>query len=303
MNFAMIAPSAAALLLALTTPLPSAEPASPLADRAEAETWQWLLERSGREEHVERDRDGRVKWIGFRDEKNERGDYYTGSLDLDAQGHVVKATFNAPHFTNEDLARLANFKRLKTLTTWHNGWVKDEDKSPYSGAGLAHLASLPLESFNVGGSWFNDDGMRAATKLPHLRELQVYHTRISDAGIHALRGNETLRKLVIGPQFSQRLSEKCLADIATLKQLEELEFNEVLLTWTGGLQELAVLKDQLRRLKLEATLISAEDLAKLKAALPSTVIDYTAATPEQQRQLQAAAQAGDEERRRGAGAK
>ncbi len=266
------------------------EPASLFADEAEAVTWKWLLARSGRAEHVERDGHGHVKWVGFRDEKNERGDYYTGSVDLNADSHVVKATFNAPHFTNDDLARLASFKRLKSLTTWHNGWVKADDKSPYSGAGLTHLRSLPLEAFNVGGSWFNDDGMQAAATLPELRELQVYHTRISDAGIRALRGNKSLRKLVIGPQFSQRLSEKCLADIASLPQLEELEFNEVLLTWDGGLHELAALKDQLQKLKLEATFISPDDFAKLKAALPQTAIDYKPATFEQESQLKQAAQ-------------
>lgn len=139
------------LLGILLGALPAAcqEPKSPFADPAEDETWKWLLKRSGRHEHIERDRQGRVKWVGLRDETNERGDYYTGSVDLDPEGFVVKMTFNAPHLTNEDYERLTRFKRLRVLTNWHNGWVKSDDKSPYSGAGLTHLKSLPLESFTL----------------------------------------------------------------------------------------------------------------------------------------------------------
>ena len=263
---------------------------SPFADPAEEATWRWLLERSGRQEHIERDGRGRVKWVGFRDEKNERGDYYTGSVDLNTDGFVVKATFNAPHFSNDDLQRLAGFPRLQRLTTWHNGWVKSDDKTPYSGAGLAHLKPLPLESFNIGGSWFNDDGLQAAAELPHLRELLVYHTRVTDLGIKSLRNNDHIRKLSVGPQFSQRVTEACLEDIATLSALEELECNEMIVTWEGGLKHLAMLKDHLKKLKLDRALISPDDLERLTAALPQTVVESTAPTPEQTKQMQAAAE-------------
>jgi hypothetical protein len=260
---------------------------SPFADPDEAATWRWIFERSGRLEHVERDGAGRVKWVGFRDEKNERGDYYKGSVDLDAEGRVVKLTCDAPHFTNDDYRRLAALKHLRVLTTWHNGWVKESDKSPYSGAGLIRLKALPLESFNVGGSWFNDEGMVAANDLPQLKELQVYHTRISNEGIHALRNNKHLRKLVVGPQYSQRITQAALDDIATLEKLEELDFNEVLLT-SRGVEALSALSHQLKALKLEHVAISPDDLAKLRLVLPQTKIEYTAATDEQVRQMQAA---------------
>jgi hypothetical protein len=262
---------------------------SAFADPAEEETWKWLLKRSGREEHIERDGQGRVKWVGLRDEKNERGDYYTGSVDLNSEGLVVKMTFNAPHLSNDDYERLIKFKKLQVLTTWHNGWVKSDDKTPYSGAGLTHLKALPLESFNIGGSWFNDEGMKAANELPRLRELLVYHTRVTDLGIKALRNNDHLRKLAVGPQFSQRVTEACLADIATLSKLEELEFNETILTWDGGLKELATIKDHLKKLKLEHALIPAADYERLQTALPNTEIEYKPATAEQAKQMQAAA--------------
>ena len=154
---------------------------------------------------------------------------------------------------------------------------------------MTHLKDLPLESFNIGGSWFNDDGMKAANQLPQLRDLFVYHTRVTDAGVRALRNNGHLRKLSIGPQFSQRVTEACLADLATLSHLEELEFNETILTWEGGLKELTALKDHLKKLKLDRSLVTPEDLNRLKAALPDTQIEHNEPTADQVKQMQAAA--------------
>ena len=259
-----------------------------LADPADDATWNWLLARAGRKEHVERDGQGRLKWVGFYDEEKQRGDYYSGSLTVDGEGAVTKLTFNAAHFSNDDLQRLAALKKLHVLTAWHNGWVKAEDKTPYNGAGLRHLKELPLESVNFGGSWFDDAGMQAANELPHLRELQVYHTRVTAAGIRALRGNDHLRKLVIGPQYSQRITEACLADIATLKNLEELDFNETILTWEGGLKHLAALKEHLKKLKFDQALIPADDLQQLQAAVPEATIEYVEAKPEHVKQMQEA---------------
>ena len=270
----------------MALPVYSAEPAQQFSDPQEATTWAWLLERAGRKEHVEKDNQGRVKWVGFFDEEKKRGDYYSGSLEINAEGHATKLTFNAAHFSNDDLQRLAALKHLRILTAWHNGWVKSSDKSPYSGAGLKHLKELPLEAVNFGGSWFNDEGMQAANELPYLLELQAYHTQITDAGIKALANNRNLKRLIIGPQYSQRLTENCLADIATIRQLEELAFNETLLSWEGGLKHLVVRKDQLKKFKIENGFVSEEDLKRLTSELPNTKIEYTAAKPEHLKQMQ-----------------
>lgn len=281
------------LLLGLGSAAGAAEPAaaaaSPFADPQEADAWKWFLERAKRKEHVERDgRTQKVKWVGFFDEEKQKGDYYSGSVDLDAEGRVVKLTCNAQHLSNDDLARLAAFKRLKILTAWHNGWVKEADKTPYSGAGLKHLKELPLEAVNFGGSWFNDEGMAAARELPQLRELQAYHTRATDAGVQALKGHPTLKRLVIGPQYSQKISERCLADIAALPALSELDFNETILTWDGGLKLLAE-RGELTRIKFDQGLVPADDLEKLRQALPKTKIEYVEAKPEHAAQMQKAA--------------
>lgn len=258
------------------------------ADTNQAKTWHWLLKRAGKKQHVERDGEGRVKWVGFLDEEKQRGDYYTGSLDLDADGNVVKATFNGPNFTNDDLQRFAALKHLRVLTSWHNGWVKDDDKSPYSGAGLSHLKSLPLEEVNFGGSWFNDEGMAAANQLPKLRVLEAYHTRVTNVGVKALRENASIRKLTLGPQYSQKITAETLSDIATMKALEELEFNEMLLPWTNGLESLMALKGQLKRVKFDQGFANADDLERLRKALPEIEITYIEAKLEHVKQMQEA---------------
>ena len=65
---------------------------------------------------------------------------------------------NAAHFKNEDFERLANFKKLRILTAWHNGWDKSQkDKSVYSGAGLVHLKDTEIDSINFNGRSFNGE--------------------------------------------------------------------------------------------------------------------------------------------------
>lgn len=265
-----------------TAPQPAKKAgAALLADPAEEQTWRWLLERARRKEYVERDPQGNVKWISFLDEAKQRGDFYAGSLTLDAAGHVERMTFNSAHFKNEEFERLAKFSKLRFLTAWHNGDARARSSTNYSGAGLRDLKDLPLETINVGGSLFNDEGLKAASELPSLLELKVYHTRITNAGMRVLRNNDRIVRLHI----SARLTDACLEDVATMSKLEELQFDDIIFTWEGGLKHLASLKDQLKTFKSAQSLIADADMEQLRAALPNTKIDYTPAKPEQIREL------------------
>ncbi len=257
---------------------PAASADDIFADAQERETWRWLLKRADRTEHVERDRKGKLKWVGFYIAEKEKGDYYSGSLTLEA-GRVVKMVFNNANFTNDDFKRIAAFKRLKTLTAWHNGWdkQKDGDKSVYSGAGLVHFKSTPIESVNFGGSWFNDEGVAAATKVPSLKQLIIYHTRVTDEGLKALAGDTHIELLRLGPQYSMKVSGKALEPISRMKALKHLELNETWLSWEGELEHLTRLKGQLETFTCKVGLIAEGDLKKLKAALPDTKIEYTRA--------------------------
>ncbi len=248
------------------------------AEAKEAQLWQWLLDRSGRKPHIERDGKGTVKWVGFYDEEKKKGDFYSGSLTFEA-GRVVKMTFNNANFTNEDLKQMAGFTQLRVITAWHNGWdkQKDSDKSVYSGAGLIHLKGSRVESVNFGGSWFNDEGVRAAVGVPSLRELIIYHTRVTDAGLAALAKDDHIRLLRGGPQYSMKITGAALASVASMKAIEDVEFNETILTWEGGLKHLVALKGRLKRFACNQGLIAPEDLEKLRAALPDTKIEYVEA--------------------------
>ena len=250
----------------------------PVADPNERATWQWLLDRADAVEHVERDGKGEVKWVGFYDVEKQKGDFYRGSLTLDEAGRVTKLTFNKANFTNEDLQRLSSFTQISTLTAWHNGWSenKAEDKSIYSGAGLVHFKNHPLEKINFGGSFFNDEGMVAANTLPNLRELKVYHTRVTNAGVEALRGNQHLTYLNLGPQYSQKIDESCIEVVSTISNLEKLDLNEMLLSWDGGLKWLVGLR-KLETLNVNDGYVSPDDLARLKEKLPEVTIFYTQA--------------------------
>ncbi|MFT5125008.1 MAG: hypothetical protein ACI9TH_003286 [Kiritimatiellia bacterium] len=264
----------ALLLLLLAFSASARDAATLFADPQEAATWQWILARTGQQQHVERGSKGEVKWIGFWDEEKQKGDYYRGSLTLDAEGYVVKMTFNAAHFTNDEYARFIAFKRLETITTWHNGWDPNgSDKTVYSGAGLSHLKGSKVAHFNIGGSWFNDEGMVAANQLPSLRELKVYHTRVTDQGVKALWDNPHLTYLNLGPQHSQKVSDACLEAVSTISGLEKLDLDEMLLSWEGGLQHLVALK-HLKKLQCKKSFIPEADLERLRAALPDVEIDY-----------------------------
>lgn len=279
-----------ALLLAGILVCPALADDAIFADPAERETWQWLLQRSGRSEHIERDNQGHVKWVGYRKEDEPKGDYYSGSLTFE-NGHVVKLTFNKAHFTNDDLKRIAAFKHLKTLTAWHN-WDHDDPKNTEtcSGAGLVHLKPTAIESINFGGSRFNDAGMKASLELPQLKELIVYHTFVTDTGVAAIADHPGLTKVVLGPQHSQRVTEASLEPLSRIKHLKHLELNETMLSWEGGLKHLARLKDQLESFTCKAGYIPEADLAQLKQALPNTKIEYTPADEKQLERMQRAAQ-------------
>lgn len=276
------------LILVVLFPWPAIAEEPIFAEAKERETWEWLKERAGRTEHVERDRQGKLKWVGFRNEEEQKGDYYSGSLELE-DGRVVQMVFNKAHFTNEDLRRIATFHHLKKLVAWHN-WDREDSRNEEtcSGAGLVHLKPTAIESINFGGSRFNDVGMRASLELPQLRELIVYHTFVTDAGVAAIADHPGLTTVVLGPQHSQRVTQAALEPLSKIPNLKHLELNETLLAWDGGLEHLAGLKGQLETFTCKEGYIPEGDLEKLKAALPETKIEYTPADEQQLARMQRA---------------
>jgi len=261
------------LLLCLMLANAYAEPTSEqlLSDPSDLQTWQWILERADQTEHVELDRNGKVAWIGFEGENQ-----YQCSIQLDPQGRVIRATFNEAVFSDEDLYKLAGFRHLLVLTAWHNfeRGLDISTSNPYSGAGLEAFAGQNLESVNFGGSMFDDAGIAAGAQVPSLKELIIYHTRVTNAGMAALEGNDHIEYVRLAPQFSLSISDDALPHLAQMQALRHLEINEALLTWEG-LQHLTSLEGQLEKLTFKQTQISSEDMEKLRSALPDVAIEHT----------------------------
>jgi hypothetical protein len=183
-------------------------------------------------------------------------------------------------FTDAGMKAFASMKSLRKCTFFH---VLMKEK--YTGAGVAHFAELPrFESFGCGGSSFNDEGMAACAKLPHLRELRIWHTLATDAGVAQLAGMTTLKVVHLGPQFTPRITDASVASLGAIKSLETVSVMETRLSWEKSLSRMKELP-ALKLLELHQDEISEEDLAKVRAELPGVKVDYKAPSDEQKEWL------------------
>jgi hypothetical protein len=183
-------------------------------------------------------------------------------------------------FSDEGMKAFAGLKSLRKCTFFH---VLMKEK--FTGSGVAHLAGLPkLETFGCGGSSFNDEGMAACATLPRLRELRIWHTLATDAGVATLAGMTTLKIIHLGPQFSPKITDAGVAALAAIKSLETVSVMETRLSWEKSLSKMKELPS-LKLLELHLDEIADEDLARLKAELPSVKVDYKAPTDEQKEWL------------------
>jgi len=141
-------------------------------------------------------------------------------IDLEAHGGIVQdysglniagltklrwlAFWSGPPLRDQDLACLANLKRLEWLSI--DGSITD--------AGMAHLAGLTnLEQLFMGGSNLTDKGLSYATNMKKLMHLKIGGD-FSDKGLVNLEGLTGLMSLEIAsqndfsPETLQRLREK-----------------------------------------------------------------------------------------------
>lgn len=183
-------------------------------------------------------------------------------------------------FTDDGMKALAGLKSLRKCTFFH---VLMKEK--FTGAGVAHLRELPkLETFGCGGSSFNDEGMAACATLPRLRELRVWHTLATDAGVAKLSSMTTLKVIHLGPQWTPKITDAGVAGLAAIPSLETVSVMETRLSWDRSLSRLKELP-ALKRLELHFNEIPDADLARLQAELPSVKVDYKPPTDEQKEWL------------------
>jgi len=243
-----------------------------MTDPGDRAVYQWLLKRAGKQAHIERNKNGDVQWIGYKGESK-----YTASLYLDEQGHVVRLMFNKPAFRNDELDELAKFRHVKKLKLWHNfddkgpnGYRTGPD--PMSGAGWSAFKDHGVTSFSIGGCNFDGDGLRATATFPKLDELGFSHTRVSDADLAALKGHPTLRSIRMSPMWSDHITNKALEHVATIPNLQQLRINETYLTYEHGLKHLEKLRGTLREVDLDNCVITPEDVARFKSAMPKVTV-------------------------------
>jgi hypothetical protein len=192
----------------------------------------------------------------------------SASVTVDkSSGHVIAVTANAANFSDAEISAFAAFSELNNLTLYHN--------SGFTGTGLANLAKLKkLERVTLAGGSLEDVGMRELAKFPALRELRVFHSKFTDAGVEAFRNHPTIEYIWIGPQWSSRQTDKSIAALATCPKLRKLAIDQTWLTWDGSLKDLAARKTPVAEIDFVNCIIEPADVEKLRQATPSSKITW-----------------------------
>ena len=191
---------------------------------------------------------------------------------------------NLAQITDDGVRPLARLKSLRNLKFFHPG-------KAFSGAGLAHLAEMPnLERLTVAGSLeFNDDGMAAVARLPHLKEFRTWHAGSTNDGVKKLLDAKSLKSLHLGQRLTYKLpvcpNDETLDVLAQMTSLETLILDEARLS-LPALRKLKGLP-ALKKLTLMGIDISKEDVGLLKSESPSVKIEWTEPNETYQKRIRA----------------
>jgi hypothetical protein len=195
------------------------------------------------------------------------------ALKLTELDRLERFFSNGAQLTDEGLKSLAGWKSLRQLGFDH--WFRTVKDKPI-GAGLAHLASLPvLESVRLGGCMVGAEAIEALATIKTLRKLDVFHTfYVNDEALRPLQKLPDLRIFIAGPQYQPRITDATLRILSGVKSLEEIHLTETWLTYEGGFKHLAALP-HLKKLSIPKVIASEEDVQKLRTELPTLTVDWT----------------------------
>ena len=178
---------------------------------------------------------------------------------------------NGSTITDEGLTVLAKLPNLRHFGLHHG-------PKGLKGKGLLALkGNQNFKSIEFGGMQsIDDESVGYLAELPHLRAINIYHTLNTRASLPLLvKKNPLLEKFALNPHFDPtRFSAEDIATLAPLKNLSELSLNDMVLPYENGLSHLTALKG-LKKVSIEWSIYTDEDLAKLKAALPGVEIIST----------------------------
>lgn len=174
---------------------------------------------------------------------------------------------NGSAITDEGLAALARLPKLAHFGMHHG-------PGALTGKGLVALkAHAHFRSVEFGGMSGIDDRTAAfLAQLPQLRVVKLFHTRNTRASLPQLAALPLLESFCLNPHFEPtRITAADIALLAPAKQLRELDLSDMVLPFEDGLAHLKALP-ALKKVSLEWSYYTDEDLAKLRAALPGLEI-------------------------------
>lgn len=178
---------------------------------------------------------------------------------------------NGSTITDEGITVLAKLPKLQHFGLHHG-------PKELKGKGLLALkGNQNFKSIEFGGmQGIDDESVGYLAELPHLRAINIYHTLNTRASLPLLvKKNPLLEKFVLNPHFDpKRFSADDIATLAPMKNLSDLSLNDMVLPYENGLSHPTELKG-LKKVSLEWSIYTDEDLDKLKAALPGVEIIST----------------------------
>ena len=195
------------------------------------------------------------------------GTHITGKAYAQFEGFtkVTRVSHRGSSIDDEGLRQLCDhLPNLESLSLAHAKFVTD--------AGATHLAKLTkLKSLELGTTKATPQALKAIAKLP-LESLQLGEGFESVACIAIIKDITTLRRLTL--TNAQAITNADLLVIAGLTQLEHLEIGKMPLPdeRIPALKPFAFLKSM--RLVPVKTPFTAEQQAKIQAALPKTTLSF-----------------------------
>ena len=183
--------------------------------------------------------------------------------------------------SDEGFRHFAAFRKLRRLALFH----PSRDRADFSGAGLAHLRACPnLTQLTFAGATAGDEAFKAVGQIAQLKEFRQWHNWETSDGIRYLEKLPNLTSLKMGQRLPHRgastkpsLDDATLAAISRMKTLETLDIQETRLSH-AGLSRLKALPN-LKELKVKWVDAPAEDVEKLRKALPQVKISWEALSP------------------------
>lgn len=190
--------------------------------------------------------------------------------------------------SDDGLKPLGELKNLKSASFFHTSYRK----AGFTGVGFGHLKACPkLEKLTVAGLSAGDECFAAIATISQLREFSTWHTHQTESGNADIAKLTNLRALKVGqrlPRAGARepsLSDASLGVLTSIKTLENLQLGEAHFT-PELLAKCLPSLPQLQRLTLFETDLTAEDVEKLRAALPSVKIEWQPLTDEQRKKFE-----------------